>query len=84
MHEDICLTNSVTTHTILKDRRYFSQIKMGETYVTTISNSIRLIKVSRRAIIILQEGIGLIINNALLFFNSQRNLLSFKDIHYNG
>ena len=81
MNEDICLIGSATTHTILKNRKYFSQIKMCEAYITTISRSTRLIKGFARAIIILPKGARFIINNALCSYKPQRNLLSFKDIH---
>ena len=64
---NICLANSATSHTILKDRKYFSQIKMGEAYVTIISGSIRLIKGFG-----ILEGTRFIINNALFFSKSQK------------
>ena len=76
--------NSVTIHTILKDRKYFSQIKMDKAYVTKISSSTRLIESFGRAIVVLLEGTRFIINNALFSSKSQRNLLSFKDICCNG
>ena len=49
--DDICLINSATTHTILKNKKYFSYLKMGETNVNTISGSAKLIEGSGRATI---------------------------------
>ena len=43
-----------------------------------------LIEGSRRAIIILPNGTKLCIDDALYSSKSRRNLLSFKDIRYNG
>ena len=37
-----------------------------------------------RAIVILPKGTKLIINNAMFYPKSKRNLLSFKDIRENG
>nr|AQY61295.1 Pol [Coffea arabica] len=82
--DDICLIDSATTHTILKNKKYFSCLKMGETNVNTISGSAKLIESSGRATIFLPEGTKIIVNNALFSPKSRRNLLSFKDIRENG
>ncbi|KAL4650191.1 hypothetical protein ACB092_01G069200, partial [Castanea dentata] len=52
--------------------------------VNTISSSLNLIEVSRRVIIMLPNGTKLYIDDVLYFSKSNRNLLSFKDIHYNS
>ena len=80
---DICLTDSVRTHTILRHKQYFSNIKMMKTKVNTISGSTDLIEGSKRANIMLYNGTRFIIDNALFFTKSRRNLLSFKDIRLN-
>ena len=54
--EDICLIDSATTHTILKDRKYFSHIRNGRASVNTIAGNTRIIEGSGRAIIILPKG----------------------------
>jgi hypothetical protein len=77
---DECLVNSGTTNTILKSKKYFSQLSPVETHVNTISDINNLIKGSGRAYILLPEGTKLIINDALYSSKFKRNLLSFKDI----
>ncbi|KAB2089655.1 hypothetical protein ES319_A03G076200v1, partial [Gossypium barbadense] len=80
----MCLANSATTHTILKDKKYFSHLKMSNAHVNTISGSSKLIEGSGRAIILLPKGTKFIIDDALYSTKSQRNLLNFKDIRLNG
>ena len=82
--DDICLLDNATTHTILKDKRYFSYLVMKEANVNTISGSTRLIEGSGRANLLLPGGTNLAIDEALYCSKSQRNLLSFKDIRQNG
>ncbi|KAK4595300.1 hypothetical protein RGQ29_013657, partial [Quercus rubra] len=50
----------------------------------TISTSLNLIESSGRAIIMLPKGTKLCIDDALYSSKSRRNLLSFKNICYNG
>ncbi|KAK8359548.1 hypothetical protein V6Z11_A04G103500 [Gossypium hirsutum] len=80
----MCLADSATTHTILKDKKYFSHLTMSNAHVNTISGSLKLIEGSGRAIILLPKGTKFIIDDALYSTKSQRNLLSFKDIRLNG
>jgi hypothetical protein len=82
--EDFCLADNATTHTILKDKKYFQQLSLSKDYVNTISGSSNLIKGSGRANIMLPKGTKLYIDDALYSSKSRRNLLSFKDIRYNG
>ena len=81
---DECLVDSGTTHTILKCKEYFSQLSPAETHISTISGTNSLIEGSGKAYILLPEGTRLIINDALYFSKSTKNLLSFKDIRHNG
>lgn len=83
-NEDMCLADSATTHTILKDKKYFSYLVMQEANVCTISGTTKIIEGSGRANILLPEGTILHINIALYSSKSHRNLLSFKDIRSNG
>ena len=83
-NEDICLADSATTHTILKDKKYFSYLVLQEANVSTISGSIKLIEGSGRATLLLHGGTKIYIDDALYSSKSQRNLLSFKDIRRNG
>ena len=79
-----CLANRATTHMILKDKKYFQNLILCKANVNTISGSLNLIKSFRRAIIMLPNGTKLCIDDALYSSKSRRNLLSFKDICYNG
>ena len=82
--EDICLVDSGTTHTILRDNRYFKHLTKIKAYVNIISGSADLIEGSGRANIVLANGTNLNIDNALYSTRSKRNLLSFIDIRRNG
>jgi hypothetical protein len=55
----------------------------AETHVNIISGISNLIEGSGRACILLPERTKLIINDALYFSKSRKNLLSFKDIRRN-
>ena len=81
---DACLANCATTHTILCDKKYFSNISLGKSNVNTISGPIDLIQGSGRATIILPRGTKIHINDALYSAKSKWNHLSFKDICRNG
>jgi hypothetical protein len=82
--KDECLEDSGTTNTIIKNKRYFSQLSPTKTHVNIISGISNLIEGSGRAYILLPERTQLIINDALYSSKSRRNLLSFKDIRRNG
>ena len=81
---DMCLLDSATTHTILREKKYFSHLIMKRANVNTISGSTKIIEGSGRAALLLPGGTILAINNALYCSKSQRNLLSFKVIRQNG
>ncbi|KAI5317809.1 hypothetical protein L3X38_037516 [Prunus dulcis] len=82
--EDICLADSATTHTILRDKKYFDNLHLSKAKVTTILGSANLIDGFGRAQILLPNGTQFTIDNALYSLRSRRNLLSFKDIQMNG
>jgi hypothetical protein len=82
--EDLCLADSCTTHTILRDKKYFQNLILNKTSVNTIFGSSNLIEGSRRANIILPKGTNFCIDDALYSSKSRRNLISFKDIRLNG
>ena len=75
-----CLLDSGTTHTILKHKEYFSELKMVKADVTTISKTTNLIEGYEKAKIILPNGTKLVINDALYSSKSRRNLISFQII----
>ena len=81
---DACLVDCATTYTILRDKKYFSNLTLISSNVQTISGPVDLIKGSGRATIVLPNGTKFQINNALYSNKSNRNLLSFKDIRRNG
>ena len=60
---DACLADCATTHTILRDKKYFSNISLVKSNVNTISGPIDLIQGSGRATIILPRGTKIHIND---------------------
>ncbi|KAG2678802.1 hypothetical protein I3760_11G021200 [Carya illinoinensis] len=83
-NRDVCLADSATTHTILKDKKYFQNLTLNKVYVHIISGSSNLIEGSGRAYIVLPNGTKFYIDDALFFSRFKRNLLSFKNICRNG
>ena len=81
---DACLADYATTHTILRDKKYFSNFTLVQYNVHTILGPVHLIKGSDKSTIILPKGTKLQIEDALYSNKSSRNLLSFKDIRRNG
>ncbi|KAL1134595.1 hypothetical protein V6Z11_A12G113600 [Gossypium hirsutum] len=57
---------------------------MNNTHVNRILGASKLIEGYGRATILLPKGTKFVIDDALYSTKSQRNLLSFKDIHLNG
>ena len=82
--KDVCLLDSATTHSILKDKNYFSTMTLRKANVHTISGSVEMIDGSGNATIMLPNGTTLHIEDALLSAKTKRNLLSFKDVPRNG
>ena len=81
---DACLVDYATTHTILRNKKYFLNLNLVSFNVQTISGLVDLIKGFRRATIVLSNGTKFQIDDALYCNKSNRNLLSFKDIRRNG
>ena len=63
--EDICLADSVTTYTMLKDNKYFAQLIMTTVSVNTISGFANLIEGFENIDIWLSNGTKLYIDDAL-------------------
>ena len=63
--EDICLADCATTHTILRDRKFFSRLMLTKVRVTTISGQSDVIEGSGKAQIMLLNRTILSIQNAL-------------------
>ena len=81
---DACIADCATTHTILRDKKYFSTFILAQSNVHTISGPVDLIKGSGRTTIFLPKDTKFHIEDALYSNKSSRNLLSFKDIRRNG
>ena len=81
---DACLTNYATTHTILRDKKYFSNFTLAQSNIHTILGPINLIKGFNKATIILPKYTKLQIEDVLYSNKSSRNLLTFKYICRNG
>ena len=81
---DICLADCATTHSILQQKKYFFQLTLAPSNVTTISGLVNLTEGFGRATIILPGGTILHLPDALYSTQSKHNLLSFEDIRWNG
>ena len=82
--DDICLADCVTTHTILRDKRYFLKLTLIKANVSTISSTTNLVEGFGRANITLPNGTRFHINDALYSSKFRRNLLGFKYVCRNG
>ena len=80
---NLCIPDSGTTHTILKNRDYFSKIKPTEAVVKTILGSVDLIERIGKTKFLLPNETKFTIDEALFSPKSIRNLLSFDDIYRN-
>ena len=78
MEEEICLVDSRTTNTILRKVRYFQTLTKREGMVLTIAG--RYAMIVEMVTIILSMGTQIHIEEALLYPDSTRTLLSYKDI----
>jgi len=84
MEEEICLVDSCTTNTILREVKFFQTLTKREGQVLTIAGRDAMIVGSGRATFILPMGTQIHIEEALLYPDSTRTLLSYRDIWKNG
>jgi hypothetical protein len=84
MKEEMCLVDSCTTNTKLREMIYFQTLTMRTENILTIAGHDTCIVDSRKATIILPMGTQVTIKNALLYPDSTRTLLSYRDIRKNG
>lgn len=82
--EDICLVDSATTNTILRETRYFHTLTKKTGNIMTIAGSNAHIVGTGSATLVLPMGTHIFVKDALLYPDSKRTLLSFKDIRANG
>jgi hypothetical protein len=80
MEEEMCLVDSGTTNSILREIKYFQTLTKNRGNVLTIAGCDAVIVDSGRATITLPMGTTLVIEDALLYPDSTRTLLSYRDI----
>jgi hypothetical protein len=82
--EEMCLVDSCTTNSILRETKYFQTLKKSQGNVLTIAGRDAMIVGSGRAIITLPMGTQITIDDALLYPDSTRTILSYTDIRQNS
>jgi hypothetical protein len=70
MKEEMCLVDSCTTNSILRETKYFQNLAKRTWNILTIASHDACIVGSRKANIILLMGTQVTIENALLYHNS--------------
>ena len=83
-NEELCLVDSCTTNSILREMKYFQTLKKREGNIMTIVGRDVLIVGSGRATITLPMGTQITMEDALLYPDSTRTLLSFRDVCKHG
>jgi hypothetical protein len=84
MEEELCLVDSGTTNSILRETKYFQTLAKRQGNVMTVAGRDATIVGSGRATIVLLMGTQITIEDALLYSNSNRTLLSYRYICQNG
>ena len=84
MEEEMCLVNSCSSNTVLREIKYFQTLTKREGNVLTIAGRDAIIVGSGRATIVLPMGTHITIEEALLYPDATHTLLSYKDIRRNG
>jgi hypothetical protein len=84
MEEEMCLVDSGTTNSILREIKYFQSLKKLNGNILTIAGSDAVIVGTGRAIFTLPMGTQIIIEDALLYTDSTRTLIGYKDIRKSG
>jgi hypothetical protein len=84
MEEEMCLVNSCTTNSILMKTKYVQTLTRRFINVLTIARRDAMIVSSRRATITFHNGTQVTIDDALLYLDSTRTLISFRDIRKSG
>ena len=81
---EIFLVDSGTTNTILRETKYFQTLTKKNGNMMTIAGSNAHIVGTGSATLVLPMGTQIFVKDALLYPDSKRTLLSFKDIRENG
>lgn len=82
--DELCLVESGTTNSILREIKYFQALKKREGKVLTIAGRDTVIFGSGRATITLPMDTQITIEDALLYPDSTHTLLSYRDIRQIG
>jgi hypothetical protein len=80
----MCLVDSYITNTVLRETKYFQTLTKRMGSILTIAGRDARKIGTRNAIIILSMGTQVTIENVLLYPDSTRTLLSYRDIRKNG
>ena len=84
MEEEMCLVDSCSSNTVLREIKYFQTLTKREGNVLTIAGRDAMIVGSGRATIVLPMGTQITIEEALLYLDATHTLLNYKDIRCNG
>jgi hypothetical protein len=84
MEEEICLVDSYTTNTILREAKYFQTLTKRKGNILTIAGCDACIVGSKKDTIIFSMGTQVTIESTLMYPDSTRTLLSYSDIYKNG
>jgi hypothetical protein len=84
MEKEMFLVDSCTTNSILREAKYFQTLTRRSINVLTITGSDAMIVGLGRATITFPSGTQVTIEDALLYPDSTRTLISFRDIQKNG
>jgi hypothetical protein len=84
MEEELCLVDSGTTNSILRKQCIFKLLQKRQGNVLTIARRDAMIVGSGRATIILPMGTQITIEDPLLYPDSKRTSLSYRDIRQNN
>ena len=84
MEEELCLVDSGTRNSILREMKYFQTLAKMNGDILTIVGRDTVIVGTGRAIFTLPSGTQLTIEDALLYPDSSRTLISYRDIRKNG
>ena len=82
-NKDVLVVDSGSSHTILRNKRYFINLTLKNANISTIAGIASLIEGHSQANILLPKGTHLEISDALYSPSSKRSLPSFKDIRMN-
>jgi hypothetical protein len=80
MEEELCLVDSCTINSILRETKYFQTLTRRSINVLIITGRYGTIVGSGRATITFPNGTPVTIEEALLYPDSTHTLISFRDI----